>query len=46
MRPSPLAETVAQIARRERVLAVKDGDYLLALVLAIVEQNAARLAPG
>ena len=44
MIPRPLAETIVQIAKRERDLAVNDGNYLLALVLAIVELNAGRVA--
>lgn len=42
---NPLAEVVAEIAERERKMAVREGDYVWALICAIVEGQA-RLAAG
>jgi hypothetical protein len=36
----PFAELVEQIAERERKAAVKEGDYVWALICAVVEQQA------
>lgn len=40
MTTHPLAELVEQIAERERKLAVQDGDYVWAIICAIVEGQA------
>jgi hypothetical protein len=39
-----LAQTVAEIAERERRVAVKERDYLRALICAIVEDQARQVA--
>jgi len=40
MSEHPVAETVAEIAGRERKVAVKEGDYVWALICAVVERQA------
>lgn len=40
MRESPLTEAIVEIARRERALAVKRGDYAWAILCALVEGEA------
>lgn len=42
MTSDPLVETLAQIARRERIHAVEDGDYLWAVAIAVLENQARR----
>jgi hypothetical protein len=36
----PIAEVVAEIAEQERKAAVREGDYLWALICAVVEHQA------
>lgn len=45
MNQNPIAAAVAEIAERERKLAVSEGDYVWALICAIVEGQA-RQASG
>ena len=40
MSKNPVAEVVADIAERERILAVADGNYVWAIICALVEYNA------
>jgi hypothetical protein len=42
MNPEPLLQTVAQIAEHERKAAVMEGDYVWAIICAIVEGHALR----
>jgi hypothetical protein len=40
MTAHPFAELIEQIAEKERRAAVKDGDYVWALICAVVEHEA------
>ena len=44
MSEHPFAELVEQIAERERKAATRDGDYVRALVCAVVESQAMEAA--
>lgn len=41
---NPVAEALAEIAERERTLAVEEGDYVWAFLCALVEQHAREAA--
>jgi hypothetical protein len=42
MTSNALAETISDIARRERTLAIVDGDYLRAIAIALLESRVRR----
>jgi hypothetical protein len=44
MTDNPLAQTIAEIAERERREAVREGDYVWAILCAIVEGHARQAA--
>jgi hypothetical protein len=44
MARNKIAETIAEIVERERIIAVDEGDYVWALICAVVEHHAREAA--